>query len=242
MLYKLISFYKQQQFFPNIISIFVNPFFFFRLHLALAMKKSSNELSGKLLDFGCGAKPYKSLFSHVSEYIGVDVKNEGHSHKNENIDIYYDGHTLPFKDKIFDCILSNEVLEHVPNLCESLAELNRVLKPGGKILFTVPFVCFEHELPYDFRRFTVNGLIQVLNKYEFEIITAEKTGNHFEVIIQLWISYIQELLYTKNRFVNVVINCIFISPFTLAGILLSFVFPKKKGLYFDTIIVGRKNT
>jgi ubiquinone/menaquinone biosynthesis C-methylase UbiE len=126
----------------------------------MVMKKYADELSGKLLDFGCGAKPYKSLFSHVFEYIGVDVENEGHSHENENIDIYYDGHTLPFKNETFDCILSNEVLEHVPNLRESLTELNRVLKPGGKIMVTVPFVCFEHELPYDFRRFTVNGLIK----------------------------------------------------------------------------------
>ncbi|MDR1459563.1 MAG: methyltransferase domain-containing protein [Bacteroidales bacterium] len=204
------------------------------------MKKHANELSGKLLDFGCGAKPYKRLFDHVFEYTGIDMENEGHSHKSEDIDIYYDGKTLPFKNETFDSILSNEVLEHVPNLYESLAELNRVLKPGGKILFTVPFVCFEHELPYDFRRFTVNGLIRILNKCGFEIIIAEKTGNYFEVIVQLWISYMQDLLYSKNRFVNVMINFIFISPFTLAGILLSLIFPRKKGLYFDTVIVGRK--
>ncbi|MDR0743228.1 MAG: class I SAM-dependent methyltransferase [Tannerella sp.] len=242
MLQQLISFYKHQQFFPNVISIFVNPFFFFRLHLAKAMKKYASELNGRLLDFGCGSKPYKYLFKHVREYVGIDVENEGHSHQNENVDIYYDGENLPFNDETFDSILSNEVLEHVPNINGSLAELNRILKPGGKILITVPFVCFEHELPYDFRRFTVNGLIHALNEYGFEIIVAEKTGSYFEVIVQLWMSYLQEILYTKNRVVNVLINFIFISPSTLIGVLLSFVFPMKKGLYFDTVIIGRKKS
>ncbi|MDR2119072.1 MAG: class I SAM-dependent methyltransferase [Tannerellaceae bacterium] len=236
----MLHFYKRQQFFPNLISVFINPFFFFRLHLANVMKKYANELNGRLLDFGCGSKPYKHLFSHVSEYIGIDVENEGHSHHNEHVDIYYDGKNLPFKDETFDSILSNEVLEHVPNLDESLVEINRILKPGGKILITVPFVCFEHELPYDFRRFTTNGLILILEKYGFEIIIADKTGNYFEVITQLWISYIREILYTKNHFVNIIINLIFISPFTLTGVLLSFILPAKKGLYFDTILVGRK--
>jgi SAM-dependent methyltransferase len=205
------------------------------------MKKHAHELTGKLLDFGCGSKPYVSLFSHVSEYIGVDTENEGHNHENESIDIYYDGDLLPFESNTFDSILSNEVIEHVPSLHISLSELNRVLKPGGKILLTVPFVCFEHELPYDFRRFTLNGLVETLKEYGFEIIVSEKTGNYLEVITQLWISYLRELLYTKRHSINLVINLIFISPFTIGGMLISFIFPKKKGLYFDSMIVARKN-
>jgi SAM-dependent methyltransferase len=240
MLDKFISLYKHQQFSPNIISVFINPFFFFRLRLMQVMKKYANELSGKLLDFGCGSKPYKHLFKNVSEYIGIDVENEGHLHENEEIDIYYDGRYLPFEDETFDCILSNEVLEHVPQLNDSLAELYRVLKPGGKILLTVPFVCFEHELPYDFRRFTTNGLMNILNESGFDIISAEKTGSYFEVIIQLWISYIRELLYCKNRFANIIVNFIFIFPFTFVGIFLSFIFPKRKELYFDSVIVAKK--
>jgi SAM-dependent methyltransferase len=204
------------------------------------MKKYARELNGELLDFGCGSKPYKHLFNHVSKYTGIDVENEGHSHINENVDIYYDGEILPFRDETFDSILSNEVLEHVPNLSKCLVELNRILKPGGKILLTVPFACFEHELPYDFRRFTINGLTHTLNEYGFEIVIAEKTGNYVEVIIQLWISYIRELLYTKNHFFNIIVNLIFVFPFVLIGILLSFILPVKKGLYFDSIIVGRK--
>lgn len=53
----------------------INPFFFFRLRLVDGMKKYSKELNGRLLDFGCGCKPYQELFKHVFEYVGVDVEN-----------------------------------------------------------------------------------------------------------------------------------------------------------------------
>jgi SAM-dependent methyltransferase len=235
-----LQIYKQQQFFPNILSIFLNPFFFFRLRLAQAMKKYAGELKGKLLDFGCGSKPYEKLFQNVDDYIGVDVENESHTHENENVDVYYDGVHLPFDNDSFDSILSNEVLEHVPDLHESLCELHRVLKPGGKILISVPFVCFEHELPYDFRRFTTIGLDSILNEHGFEVIASEKTGSYVEVLVQLWISYLRELLYRKNKFANLVVNMLIIAPFIIMGFLLVIALPKKQGLYFDSVIVGKK--
>lgn len=235
-----LSYYKRQQFYPNAFSLLINPFFFFRFHLMQVMRKYANHLEGRLLDFGCGSKPYQALFGHVSEYIGVDVENEGHSHVNEHIDVYYDGKTLPFEDQLFDSILSNEVLEHVPDLEGILSELYRVLKPGGKMLLTVPFVCFEHELPYDFRRFTLTGLSAVLDKNGFDVLVAEKTGNYVEVIFQLWISYIRELLFTKNAMINLLINLLFIFPVTLLGLLVSKILPARKGLYFDSLIIVQK--
>jgi len=46
---------------------------------------------------------------------------------------------LSFPSGVFDVVLSNEVFEHVPNLERSLAEVARVLKPGGTLLATFPF-------------------------------------------------------------------------------------------------------
>lgn len=240
MIKQLNAYYLRQQFFPGFISILINPFFFFRRCLVQSMRNHASKLNGKLLDFGCGCKPYQSLFTNISEYIGVDLYNEGHDHQKENIDVYYDGKTLPFDNEMFDSILSNEVLEHVPNLHETLIELNRVLKPEGKILLTVPFVCFEHELPYDFRRLTVGGLSKALNECGFEVLSSEKTGSYVEVIAQLWISYLRDLLYTKNKYANLVINSIFIFPFTLIGVIVSTILFKRNGLYFDSVVIGKK--
>lgn len=234
------TFYLRQRFFPNVCSLVINPFYFIRNSLLQGLKQYSGELTGQLLDFGCGSKPYKELFTNVSSYVGVDIENEGHDHRTEDIDFYYDGKTLPFKDRMFDSVLASEVLEHVPDLTGILSELNRVLKPGGKLLLTVPFVWTEHELPYDFRRFTTIGMATLLEKQGFKVVKRKSCGNFFQVIVQLWMMYLHNLLYRRNKYLNLIINALFIFPFCFAGLLLSAVLPDVKGLYFNTIILASK--
>ena len=77
-------------------SIF-HPFFFIRKGLLKGIAQHAEKIQGKLLDFGCGSKPYQSLFQ-VDEYIGVDYENSGHTHINEQIDVFYDGKHLPFEN------------------------------------------------------------------------------------------------------------------------------------------------
>ena len=237
----LKSLYLNQRFFPNILSVVINPFYFTRKRLLKCLSNFASSLSGRLLDFGCGSKPYKSLFTEVFEYVGVDVENDGHNHDTEDVDFYYDGMTLPFEKEIFDSILCSEVLEHVPDLDVTLNELNRVLVLGGKLLITVPFVWPEHELPFDFRRFTVNGLSQVIKDHGFEIQKVNTSGTFIEVIIQMWIMYLHNGLYTKNRYLNILINAIFIFPFTLSGIILSAILPNVKGVYLNVTLLAEKS-
>jgi SAM-dependent methyltransferase len=152
MLHSLNRVYKQQSFNPGLIGMFFNPFYFIRKRIYQSIASFAPALEGKLLDFGCGSKAYKSLFT-VDEYIGLDVEQSGHSHENEEVDVYYDGKVIPFEDDSFDACFSSEVFEHVFDLEDSLKEIYRVLKPGGKGLFVVPFVWDEHEVPYDFGRY-----------------------------------------------------------------------------------------
>lgn len=106
------------------------------------IKSYSQYLSGKVLDFGCGSKPYKNFFDKCEQYIGCDIEVSGHSHDNENIDFYYNGKTLPFNDQEFDWIFSSEVFEHIFNLEEILSELNRVLvHEGGDVINSS--ICLE---------------------------------------------------------------------------------------------------
>jgi SAM-dependent methyltransferase len=200
----------------------------------------ASDFKGKMLDFGCGHKPYKSVFLHVDEYIGVDFENEGHNHEKEDIDVYYDGNSLPFPDNYFDCAICTEVLEHVPDINNSLILLNRVLKKDAPIIFTVPFVWPEHEMPFDFCRFTTNGLVKILEQHGFTVLKNHKNGNFISVIIQLQIMLIHQLLFVKNVYLNFIINFIFVFPFTLTGIILSPVFNGCKKLYFNNIVLAVK--
>ena len=162
-----------------------DPLYFMRRGLLQAIRDNAKHLTGRIMDFGCGAKPYLSLFNHVDEYIGVDYQGEGHDHTKEEVDVYYDGRKLPFPDDYFDGILSSEVFEHLFNLDEIMAELNRVLKPGGKMLFTCPFVWNLHEEPVDYARYTPYALSALLTKNGFETIQMQRIGTGYMTLAQM---------------------------------------------------------
>ncbi|MEP4497622.1 MAG: class I SAM-dependent methyltransferase, partial [Ekhidna sp.] len=167
--------------------------FFFSSYLSRralykSLKENSHHVEGVTLDFGCGSKPYESIFN-AEKYIGVDIQSSGHDHASSKVDDFYDGNSLPYPDESFNSIFSSEVFEHVSNIDEMILELNRVLKDGGKMLITIPFAIHEHEIPYDFRRFTTFGIENILNKNGFEIEKIEPSNHYLEAIFQLLIWY-----------------------------------------------------
>jgi SAM-dependent methyltransferase len=76
---------------------------------------------------------------------------------SENTEIVADGHQLPFIDGSFDGVWIQAVLEHVLDPQIVVAEIRRVLKPGGLVFSDTPFMQQVHERAYDFTRFTVSG-------------------------------------------------------------------------------------
>lgn len=131
---------------------------------------SENQFEGRLLDVGCGIKPYKKIYgNHMSEMIGIDVEQS--PHKNNQIDIYYDGKTIPFDDNYFDFIICTEVLGHAEEPEKLISEMQRVLKKGGHLLLTVPLLQLLNEVPYDFHRYTPFGLRNLMKSNNLEIKT-----------------------------------------------------------------------
>lgn len=238
MLHSLNRVYKQQSFNPGLIGMFFNPFYFIRKRIYQSIASFAPALEGKLLDFGCGSKAYKSLFT-VDEYIGLDVEQSGHSHENEEVDVYYDGKVIPFEDDSFDACFSSEVFEHVFDLEDSLKEIHRVLKPGGKGLFVVPFVWDEHEVPYDFGRYSSFGLHYLLEKHGFEVLESKKDAHFAVVIAQLWNLYLFNLGPT-HKYLRLLYGMVVIAPFTLFWSVLLLVLPKIDTLYFNNVTLVRK--
>lgn len=239
MLQKLKHIRNKEMFLPSIFGIFINPAYFIRKGLYNGLISNKKYLRGRLLDFGCGKKPYMNLFE-VQEYIGLDIEESGHCHKNEQVDVYYDGKTIPFNSDYFDSIFSSEVFEHIFNLEQILNELFRVIKPGGHMLITLPFVWDEHEVPYDFARYTSYGISSLLEKAGFEVITIEKTTNYVETVFQMWNSYVYQFLFPSNEFLKVIMTPLFVAPVTIVGILLSKILPKNRNFYNNNIVVAKK--
>lgn len=228
----------KQLFQPGPLAVLFNPFYFTRRDLFTAIRKEAVHLEGSLLDFGCGRKPYENLF-RVKEYIGTDVRVSGHDHRHSKVDVFYDGNRLPFDDNRFDSVFSSEVLEHLPHPGDMLDELARVLKPGGRILVTVPFSWNEHEAPYDFTRFTSFGLRNIFEEAGFNVLRLRKSGNFARVIFQLWALYFFEL-FKKWKRTGYCLAMLFILPVNITGLILLLFLPRERSLYFNNIILAEK--
>jgi SAM-dependent methyltransferase len=219
-----------------------HPFYFIRKGLFKGIAHHASQFHGKMLDFGCGSKPYKSLFP-VEEYIGLDYENDGHPHENEQIDIFYNGKTIPLPAGEFDCVLCSEVMEHVFNPDEVLSEINRVMKPGAPLLITCPFVWNEHEVPYDYARYTRFALDDILRRHGFEIISFSKSGNFILTIFQMWNLFFYSRLYKKIRnifFLRWAYKLVIVLGINLGGLLWNFLLPDDKSLYLNNIVLARK--
>lgn len=232
---------KKEKFNPFIIGFFINHNFLIRKSIFSSIKKNAFHLKGNLLDFGCGSKPYKNLFQNVDSYIGIDYKMEGREDKQNEVDVYYDGKNIPFKNNHFDSLLCTEVLEHVFNIDEVLKEFNRVLKINGKALITTPFMWEEHEMPYDFARYTTPALIHLYKENGFKIIENKKTGNYIEIISQFNLNYIKNIL-PKNEEIRFIFLFPFILFFNLFGMIFSFILPTDKTAYFNNVFVLEKES
>ncbi|MGD0826864.1 MAG: methyltransferase domain-containing protein [Desulfobaccales bacterium] len=138
-------------------------------YLYRQLRRILPEMGGKVLDVGCGGKPYRSWFGPVSEYIGLDVS------PGPAVDVLVapDG-AWPLPDEHFDGLLSTQVMQYVANLHLSLAEMERVLKRGGVAVLSLPFLYNEHRAPWDYWRFTVYGAERLFPG--FEITHLEKQG------------------------------------------------------------------
>jgi len=237
---RLRDFYRQQAFFPSPLGVFVNPFYLARSALHQAMRDCAHELDGRLLDVGCGIKPYRSLFK-VTEYVGLDIDSTV-ARQRGVADVFYSGQAFPFEASSFDAVLCNQVLEHVFNPDEFLAEIERVLRPGGKLLLTVPFVWDEHEQPWDYARYSSFGLKALLEKRSFRILSHRKLCADVSVLFQLANAYLFKLTQGWPRPVNLLFTATVMAALTMLGLLGARLLPDNPDLYLDHVLLAEKPT
>ena len=213
-----------------------------RNRLLDGISRHVHAMKGVMLDFGCGSKPYSKLFN-VDQYIGLDFEGEGHDHKNEQIDVFYDGVTIPFPDNHFDSVYSSEVFEHVFNLEQIIPEIRRVMKPGALILITCPFAIAEHEQPNDYARYTSFALKHLMQKNGFEVMHYEKLGGSIDVIVQMRLTYFHYHIMPFFIKIPVVRNIIRVTTNTLMNLYANIhrkIFPMGNELYLNNLIICKK--
>jgi len=229
---------RAQQYNPGFLGIWLNPFFHARRQLYRAISDVAPRIGGRLLDVGCGQKPYQHLF-RFSEYLGLELDTPD-NRQSKKADCYYDGRTIPFPACSFDGVICNQVLEHVFEPEHFLSEILRVLKPDGVLLLTVPFVWDEHEQPWDFARYSSFGLKSLIERRGFKVMEQRKINADVRVIFQLVNAYLYKVLWTRFSIVNAFICLVAMAPFNLVGALLWRILPANPDLFLDQLVLARK--
>ena len=135
-------------------------------------------VTGTIVDVGCGAQPYRSLLPPGTSYIGIDTFEAKSAFGYETPDTrYYDGYTWPLESESANTVLATETLEHVPDTQHFLREALRTLRVGGSLILTVPFAARWHFIPHDYWRFTPSGFSRLLAEAGFADVKIYARGN-----------------------------------------------------------------
>ena len=169
---------------------FYQDFFLIRWHLYRDLRNiSSSIMGGRWLDVGCGIKPYAGLFENVDFYVGLDHPDamKGHYGLDTRVDVWGDAVNIPFRSNSFDGALSIHLIEHLTNPREHLEGIYRVLKSGGQLILSAPFVWPLHGEP-DFSRFTSMGLAHLAESVGFRVDKIKAQGGAWSAAGQMIIT------------------------------------------------------
>lgn len=130
------------------------------------MAPIAHRLTGIVLNGGSGGRALATfLQGHAAAYVvDIDIAPSTSSAVRGDVAV------LPFGDATFDSVLSNAVLEHVPDPDAVVAEMVRVLKPGGTAVLGIPFLQPFHASPSDYQRYTDVGIAHLGERHGLDIV------------------------------------------------------------------------
>jgi SAM-dependent methyltransferase len=168
-------------------------------------KAVSTYAAKRVLDIGCGNKPYEKMFEgKSSEYIGCDIVQSS----LKKVDIVCEAGHIPLDDESFETVFSTQTIEHVADHQALVNEAFRVLKPDGCFIVSGPMYWHLHEEPYDFFRFTKYGFRHILEQAGFEVVEICSNGGKWAVLGQVIIHTLPPWL-TNGAPLRLFHNCVF---------------------------------
>lgn len=206
------------------------------------LKEILPTLEGKILDVGCGYKPYAVWLKSDIEHIGIDI------YPGDSVDFVVEpNQRWPLATSDFDAVLCTQVLEHTINEVKTIEEISRVLNEGGLVILTVPFIYNQHAVPDDYRRFSIYGIRNLFEREfegKFDIITVKAqggVGSTIGLLLENWIE-MQMNSYKVTRILKGfllpvwMLICLFINT---TGFILDSL-DKTQSFYSNTLVVARK--
>lgn len=132
------------------------------------------KIKGKVLDIGGqrGESHYRFLDSKEADIKTINIEKKF----NPDYVVDVEKEKFPVPDASWDAVLCFNLLEHIADEKNLLCEIRRVLKEGGVLLGSIPFLVNAHPDPHDYRRFTEEYLQRIFSENGFENILIKSIG------------------------------------------------------------------
>lgn len=154
---------------------------------------------GQVLDIGCADRWVAPHLAPGCDYLALDYPPTGRLYAARP-HLHASAAALPLIDRSADTVLLIEVAEHLAEPARAFAEIARVLRPGGRMLFTVPFLYPVHDAPHDYQRWTSHGLRFALARAGLEVDSIVPTHHSAEsAALLLNLALVGQLLEALRR-------------------------------------------
>ncbi|HVI59145.1 MAG TPA: class I SAM-dependent methyltransferase [Luteimonas sp.] len=143
----------------------------------MRQRVAPDSLRGVVLDIGAGNRWLQPHLPTDVDYIALDYPPTGRDMYGAQPDVFADAAQLPLMNGCIDAVVCLEVIEHVRHPQQMLGEIARVLRPGGRLCLSMPFLYPIHDAPFDFQRLTRYGLVRDIEEVGLRVEVIRKDGH-----------------------------------------------------------------
>lgn len=166
------------------------------------LESALHSLRGIVLDIGCADRRLARRLHADARYIGLDYPATAVAIYRTKPDIFGDATCLPFATGSADAVILKDVLEHVAEPMQALAEVARVLHVGGTLVLWMPFLYPIHDAPHDYQRFTSHAMERYLAKHGFSVRMCKPVLKPIEtaaLLVSLALGDMLETILLRHR-------------------------------------------